>query len=305
MKSVREKLVDPRYSDWFIRFAHTPPFANGTYHVPQCDVAFDPPLCTEFYHSQDQTPGFPHGDGDCPGPCDCGGVACGFYLFNHANESLRTWLIDDFVMGPTGVGSPAVHGVYLDDAWSNVTDPVDAPDCASSPIGGPTEVNVNCISDTGLTQAQTTTITDNWRVTMLELQRRLIDAGAFSWAYFTEYTGAPSQHTCAAFFRNNATELYGLALMMGLARPATDASVLRDVATFLIVRGPHAWLGRGWEGCVGAPESLPPPFFVDYGVPLGNVTESADGVFERRWSKAVARMDCNTWTGEIVMAEMA
>lgn len=29
------------------------------------------------YADRDQTPGFPHGDGICPGPCDCGGVPCG------------------------------------------------------------------------------------------------------------------------------------------------------------------------------------------------------------------------------------
>ncbi len=96
--SVREKLVDPAYAGWFLKFG-APPFSNGSYHVPRCDGAFSPPLCSAFYHSQDQTPGYPSGDGDCPGPCDCGGVPCGFYLFNHANATLRRWLIDDFVFG--------------------------------------------------------------------------------------------------------------------------------------------------------------------------------------------------------------
>ena len=90
--SVREKLRDPLYSGWFIPFGK-PPFSNGSFHVPQCDSNYEPPLCTPFYHSQDQTPGFPKGDGVCPAPaCDCGGVPCGFYLFNHANETLRRCL---------------------------------------------------------------------------------------------------------------------------------------------------------------------------------------------------------------------
>ena len=301
MVSVREKLIDPAFADWFIKFAPLP--KNGSYHVPQCDDNYNPPLCTPFYHSQDQTPGYPRGDGVCPAPaCDCGGVPCGFYLFNHANESLRDWLINDFVMGPTGVGSPAVHGVYLDDHWANASDPTDAPDCASSPIGGPTEVNVGCIADTGLTQAQTTAITDAWRVTMLQLQRRLIDAGAFSWAYFTEYAGGapgPSQALCKAFFRNNT--LYDLALMMGLAQPMTDASILRDVASFLLARGPYAWIGHGWQGCPAAGPGAPPAqLLADYGVPLDNVTESGNGVFTRHWSKATVQMDCEAWVGSIV-----
>ncbi len=114
--SVRAKMVDPAYAGWFLRFG-APPFGNGSYHVPRCDDSFSPPLCSDFYHSQDQTPGFPTGDGNCPGPCDCGGVPCGFYLFNHANDTLRRWLIDDFVFGPTGLGQPsgAISGLYLDD----------------------------------------------------------------------------------------------------------------------------------------------------------------------------------------------
>ena len=35
---------------------------------------------------QEQTPGFPHGDGDCAAPgCDCGKSPCGFYLWNHSS----------------------------------------------------------------------------------------------------------------------------------------------------------------------------------------------------------------------------
>jgi hypothetical protein len=78
---IRAKLLDPQFADWFIPFG-APPFANGSFNVPNCDHNFDPPLCSKFYHSQDQTPGYPTGDGVCPAPaCDCGGVPCGFYLF--------------------------------------------------------------------------------------------------------------------------------------------------------------------------------------------------------------------------------
>jgi len=308
--SARQKLVDPAYAGWFLRFKPGGAFPNGSYHVPACDGNFDPPLCSGFYHSQDQTPGFPHGDGDCPGPCDCGGVPCGFYLFNHANATLRRWLLDDFVFGPTGLGHPsgAITGLYLDDHWADAFDPTDAPDCASSPIGGPTEVNRYCGEDIGLTQADTAANTAGWRGMMLELQQRLLAAGAFSWAFFNQLRGAPSPASCSSFFTHNGTDFFvDKALMMAFqSKNRTATTELNDIAAFLLVRGPYAWLGDPWEGCpVQGPTPLPPGVRLDYGVPLGNVTESADGVFERRWSKAVARMDCNTWTGEIVMAEMA
>ena len=101
--SIRAKLIDPnvryprrplslaalciyhcwscpsmQYADWFLKFG-PPPLPNNTYHVPQCDHNYSPPLCSQFWHSQDQTPGYPKGDGNCPSPnCDCGGVPCGF-----------------------------------------------------------------------------------------------------------------------------------------------------------------------------------------------------------------------------------
>lgn len=49
--TVREKLLDPAYAGFFLRFA---PGVNTT--VPRCDTTFDPPHCSEFYHDQEQTP---------------------------------------------------------------------------------------------------------------------------------------------------------------------------------------------------------------------------------------------------------
>ncbi len=41
--TVREKLVDPAYAGFFLKFA-----PNATYHVPACDNNFSPPLCSVF-----------------------------------------------------------------------------------------------------------------------------------------------------------------------------------------------------------------------------------------------------------------
>ena len=52
-KSVREKLIDPAYKGWFIPFSSVPPLPNASYYMPKCDKNFDPPLCSDHYHSND------------------------------------------------------------------------------------------------------------------------------------------------------------------------------------------------------------------------------------------------------------
>ena len=47
--AVREKIMDPAYSGWFLRFS-----GANNYHVPTCDNNWTPPRCSEFYHDQDQ-----------------------------------------------------------------------------------------------------------------------------------------------------------------------------------------------------------------------------------------------------------
>ena len=80
--SVREKLVDPAYSGFFLKFDAS---RKGNYSVPACDTSWSKihktPLCSVFYHDQEQTPevnGTVNG-GKCTGKggCDCGGVPCG------------------------------------------------------------------------------------------------------------------------------------------------------------------------------------------------------------------------------------
>ena len=77
--TVREKMDNPEFSNWFLPFSthNTTP-----YHVPPCDHNYSPPKCSPLYHDLEQTPNFPTGDGNCPGPCDCGVHPCGEYLFD-------------------------------------------------------------------------------------------------------------------------------------------------------------------------------------------------------------------------------
>ena len=47
---VRNKITDPAYAPWFMRFG--PPTIGSGWHVPQCDLNYDPPLCSDFYRGQ-------------------------------------------------------------------------------------------------------------------------------------------------------------------------------------------------------------------------------------------------------------
>jgi hypothetical protein len=51
--TVRAKLEDPAYAGFFLKFKPGGAFPNGSYHVPNCDADYDPPLCSAFYHDQE------------------------------------------------------------------------------------------------------------------------------------------------------------------------------------------------------------------------------------------------------------
>jgi len=301
--SVRTKITDPAYSGWFLKFK-----PNGPYHVPNCDKNYNPPLCSDLYHDQDQTPQHPSGDGSCTKPCDCGGVPCGEYLWDHRNDSLREFLINEFLLGPTGLGDPNVSGFYLDDGWANTSQPV-APwepqpmgFCDHSPIGGATEEDYRCTEDMGLTQADTTAITDGWQRTMQAVQKAVINAGGFAWQFTTSFVGAPTKVTCASWFRGPGKSYASQATIMQFTNATQRPlpAVNEDLATFLLVRGPYAWLGYGWVGCITDYE-FPSQLSQDFGKP----TESSysevgtSGVFTRKWSKATVSFDCNAWKGSV------
>lgn len=96
-------------------------------------------------------------------------------------------------------------------------------------------------------------------------------------------------------------------------QPGSLADPEGDVARFLLVRGPYAYLGTGWVGC--EPDDgeeggnrnqtyvRPHQFDVDYGIPNGICAQdpAKPGRFVREWSKATVSHDCNTGESTIVM----
>lgn len=308
-ETVQAKISDPAYAGWFLPFG--PPTVGDHWTVPNCDKNYDPPLCSTYYHDQDQTPQHPHGDGSCTLPCDCGGVPCGEYLFDHRNASLRQFLVEEFILGANGLANANVSGFYLDDGWANTSQPVlpwmpqPMGFCDHSPIGGATEEDYNCARDMGLKQADTTAITDAWRLTLAAVQEAIISHGAFSWAYFRQLTipGPGNASACASWFRETGSTLTGYAYVQQFynATQRPLPAVSQDIAAFLVLRGDFAWLGYGWIGCTTDYE-YPPALEVDYGVPLTPYfNETSPGVFTREWSKATATFSCPAWTGTVTM----
>lgn len=79
---------------------------------------------------------------------------------------------------------------------------------------------------------------------------------------------------------------------------------LQDIATFLLVRGPWAWMGYGWLGCTDQYER-PDAFSYDFGVPVDDFcheSSSGSGIFTRKWSKATVTLDCGTYTPNITVS---
>merc|ERR1719231_541787 len=163
--SVREKLDDPKYASWFIKFKgfSNSPYpggqgksANGSFHVPTCDWYNNgtAPRCSGFYHDQEQTPEHPGGgapyrvDGDCIEQCDCGSTnPCAEYIFDHRGgevegRTFRDWFINEYMISNETLlhrdpvtGETAVIGLgWLDDSMTS---------------NGPTEEDSNYIADTG------------------------------------------------------------------------------------------------------------------------------------------------------------
>ena len=79
---------------------------------------------------------------------------------------------------------------------------------------------------------------------------------------------------------------------------STLPNFAQDLATFMLLRGPYAFLGFHWSGC-GVAYGLPEALLVDYGAPVELCRETApnSSVFVRAWTKADVTMDCNTYTG--------
>ena len=169
---------------------------------------------------QEQSPGYPHGDGDCAPPgCDCGTQPCGFYLWNHSatsvvkGQTFRDWFIESYVFNAVG-SSPLVSGFFFDDFFPATGN---FPDAQSGKI----------VQDTGMTPADLASISADYYANMAALYNATLARGKFAWQLF--WTGGkadsvggtapgPIVHnaTCASDLRTlcNATSVAQTRFMM-------------------------------------------------------------------------------------------
>lgn len=290
-------------------------------------------ICSPLYHSQDQTPEHMTGRKECIKDCDCNGVPCGEYIWDHRNASLREWLVNEHVMGASsggtdGMANPNVTGFYFDDYWSESGEgwshgpsglpPPTRPnlnDCKT----GPSEIQSDCLKDMGLTNQDVLDLNAGWRKTTASAMRAVAKAGGWVWQMFSGLSApADSGPTCAVGYHRACAKLRTDMNRMDLRLkdPHAPGSVLdaaSDVARFLLLRGTHSFLGTAWVGC--EPDNgveggghnqtylRPKEFDIDYGVPQGLCKEdpAKPGRFLREFTKATAVHDCSTGASSVTM----
>lgn len=177
--------------------------------------------------------------------------------------------------------------------------------CDHSPVGGATEEELHCAADSGLTQADTTAMKREHDTTMNLVTEAVISAGGFTWQAFAQ-TSLPSAASgvaaCDAWFAA-APQLQHCAYMHEVfnATQRPLPAVNEDLAAFLIARGPYAWLGYAWVGCITNYE-FPDAWTVDYGEPLTSYfNKTAPSVYSREYTKATATFDCVAWKGTVTV----
>lgn len=333
--SFARQAIQEYANAWFLPFE-----PNTLTHSPRCDDNYpkvhNVTRCSTLYHDQQQTPQFepskkenmtyqcnanppdrapnPVNNGSCmDAPCDCGvGVPCGEYLWDHRNVSMQRYLVEEVVLGPHGLQHPDVDGFFFDDQWYDVSKPVQdwQPSwgfCDHNSIGGPTEVDSGCIYDMGLTQTETSVLAASWQSLMSNLTQQLLAHGGFSWQLLN---GVPSvnitdEASCNAYFRSDQTKQWKNTPLFYEWTYAPDMKGVpvtphADIVTFHLIRGPFAWIGFGWLGCVpcainGSEYHVPEEFNNDYGAPLDvSYYEVGNGNFVRNYTSARFSVNCSS-----------
>eukprot|EP01079_Euglenida_sp_SAG-EU17-18_P001068 gene1068-2637_t len=159
---LRALLDDPARSDWWLPFA-----PNATTHRCELNPRLNKTLCTDRFHSKLAWTEDGH---------DCGDhVPCGDYAFNHRNRSLREWLVQEHMLGPMGMGHPAVDGYLIDDWYDEYA--------AYKGQYGPSEI-YGFVPGTGIPadSEQMKQLWGNCSETTLQALRAVRAAGGFTWS---------------------------------------------------------------------------------------------------------------------------
>jgi hypothetical protein len=185
-------------------------------------------------------------------------------------------------------------------------------------LTGPTEMDKNFISDTGLSPEQMQDQVSAYHDNMNRLHRAALEAGGYTWFMITgrgpgvRHLGPTDSARCAAQLRPYCTGDIGTTpgpwsqAHMYIVQPAdVIANATSYTAEFLISRGPFAWIGYSWLGCDGTDWPRPELWDADYGSePAAPCLETGNDtrVFTRRFAHATVEWDCVAARGVITMA---
>ena len=327
---VREKIISN--PEWFIKFKKSPPYNNT-----KCTFN----KCSDLFHSQFQTPEYQSGSvesGSCTEHCDCGDdVPCGWYLWNHSHPGCRKWLVEEHMMGNTAMGNDNIQGIFIDDVWDENGPELEGPgsEFAVHDTGMSQEdVNTMQIEWRKTMDAANNAVIEAGGYTWRLFYNNWTCANApFKKNECKEYMDVACSKE--APLEKNAL-FYGFSGMTGCSpgdddynendnqTTSTKANVklksmedvasyfksgkdpiidkMQHLASFLLIRGPYAWLGWSWLGCGNFP-FRPKELDIDYGIPLETCHPSANetGVYLREYTKSSIRVDCNKWEGTISM----
>ena len=112
-------------------------------------------------------------------------------------------------------------------------------------FGGPTEEDYKCAQDMGLNAQNVENITMGWRQSMSLAQNAIVANNGFNWQLFRSVDGSPNSTECTSWIRgtgstfNNSALLYVYTQTENMSQQQFEI----DLAIFLLIRGPYAWLG--------------------------------------------------------------
>ena len=175
-------------------------------------------------------------------------------------------------------------------------------------------MDADAVAKMGMTPADVDAMIAAWSANVQAYRDALIAKGLFEWFLF--YGGqqtAPGQNqtcgkcSCQKYLEaqcgplagsQNGTLFYGFS-RIAHSQPFPLPTPAQDIAMFLLSRGPYAFMGYGWTGCIDAHHTFDRPreLELDYGAPLGFCAETApgSGVWKRSFEKADITMDCSTF----------
>jgi hypothetical protein len=79
-----------------------------------------------------------------------------------------------------------------------------------------------------------------------------------------------------------------------------DDTAMQTIAAFQLARDEYWFFGLNWENTLN--DTIAALLLTDYGLPLGNMTNSTPFLFERQFAKATVALDCATFTASFTPA---